>query len=87
MIQLRNYINGELIEPVSKKYLDNYEPATGEVYSHCPDSDERDVQLAVEAARKAFPEWSNTHAGKRSEILLRIAQLITENLDTLSKAE
>lgn len=51
MEQLRNYINGELTEPVSKTYLDNYEPATGEVYSQIPDSDERDVLLAFNAAK------------------------------------
>ena len=60
MLKLQNYINGELIEPVSKKYLDNYNPSTGKVYSLIPDSDEKDVQLAVDAAQAAFPKWSVT---------------------------
>ena len=46
MEKLFNYINGELIEPQSKQYLDNYNPSKGEVYSLIPDSDAIDVELA-----------------------------------------
>ena len=58
MNTISNFIGGEFVKPVSGNYLDNYEPATGEVYSLVPDSDERDVELAVQAAQKAFPVWS-----------------------------
>ena len=44
MYKLLNYINGKLIEPVSKSFLDNYNPANGKVYSLIPDSDEKDVE-------------------------------------------
>ena len=54
MLKIKNYINGELIEPTGKQYIDNYNPATGKVYSLIPDSDEKDVELAVEAAQKTF---------------------------------
>ena len=37
--QIRNFINGEFVEPVSGRYLDNIEPATGKVYSQVADSD------------------------------------------------
>lgn len=57
-IRIQNFINGEFSAPVSGNYLDNIDPATGEVYSFIPDSDERDVELAVAAARAAFPSWS-----------------------------
>lgn len=87
MQHLSNYINGNLVAPLSGKYIDNYNPATGKIYSLIPDSDENDVKLAAEAAKAAFPAWSATPVSKRSEILLRISQFITENLDTLSKAE
>ncbi len=86
-MNILNYINGKMVEPVGKTYLDNVNPATGEVYSHIPDSDERDVQVAVEAAEKAFPIWSVTPAKKRSDILLKICELIEKNLDKLAKAE
>lgn len=87
MQQLKNYINGELLEPVSKTYLDNYNPATGKVYSLIPDSDEQDVELAYTAAKNAFKEWSITPKEKRSAYLLKIASLIEKNLDKLSLAE
>ena len=87
LIKILNYINGELTEPFCKTFLDNINPATGEVYSLIPDSDERDVQLAVDAAEKAFPSWSITPVAERSNILLKISSLINQNLDRLALAE
>lgn len=82
-----NYINGTMVEPVSGNYIDNYEPATGQVYSRIPDSDERDIEQATAAARAAFPAWSALSVNKRSEILLRLSKAIEDNLDMLAKAE
>ena len=87
MQHIKNYINGALVEPVSKTYLDNFNPATGKVYSYIPDSDEKDVELAYAAAKAAFKEWSITPKDKRSAYLLKIATLIEKNLDKLSLAE
>lgn len=87
MEKLKNYINGESVDPVSGDFLDNYEPATGAVYSQTPDSDERDVNAAVEAARAAFPVWSGMPSAQRSDIMVRVSSLIAENLDKLAAAE
>lgn len=87
MKSLENYIDGQLVPPVSAQYLDNIEPATGHVYSRVPDSDERDVEQAVSAAETAFPAWSHTPAVERSGILFRIAELIEANRDRLARAE
>lgn len=87
MQKIQNYINGELIEPTGKTYIDNYNPATGKVYSLIPDSDERDVQLAVDAASAAFPKWSSTKKEDRAKVMLRIAELIEKNFDRLAIAE
>ena len=84
---LKNYINGELREPAAGTYLDNYEPATGAVYSKVPDSDERDIQQAVEAAKAAFAAWSNTGLEERMMILMRIADGIEKRMDEFVKAE
>ena len=51
MEKLQNYINGELVSPASGNYFDNYEPATGKVYSLIPDSDIDDVNKATIAAK------------------------------------
>ncbi|WP_299455790.1 aldehyde dehydrogenase [uncultured Microscilla sp.] len=87
MQKLQNYINGELVAPVSGRYIDNYDPAIGEVYSLIPDSGEEDVQQAVAAAQTAFEGWSLMPAEQRSRIMLRISTLIEDNLDRLAKAE
>jgi aminomuconate-semialdehyde/2-hydroxymuconate-6-semialdehyde dehydrogenase len=84
---LENYIGGNLIAPLSGKFIDNVNPATGEIFCQVPDSDERDVNAAVHAAEKAFPSWSSTSVEKRFIILNRIAELIDENLDELAMAE
>jgi len=86
-MKILNYINGELKEPVDNSWIDNYEPATGEIYSQIADSDLRDVELAVVAAENAFENWSNTPAEERAKILLRIADIIDIKLDFLSEAE
>ncbi|MBN8696489.1 MAG: aldehyde dehydrogenase [Bacteroidetes bacterium] len=87
MTHIKNYINGELIEPVGKQYIDNYNPSTGKVYSYIPDSDERDVELATEAALKAFPGWSVTPKDERSRIMLKISELIEKNMERFAIAE
>jgi len=87
MEKLSNYINGELVAPVSGVYLDNYEPATGIVYSHIPDSDERDVQLAYAAAKAAFNQWSNTPLEERMMLLMKIADKIQFHFDEFARAE
>lgn len=87
MITIKNYINGELVSPESSSYLDNFEPAKGKVYAQIPDSDDKDVERAVAAAKQAFPEWSNTPKEERSKVLLKISALIESKLDQLAEAE
>src|SRR5215475_151816 len=85
--RINNFINNEFVEPISGRYLDNVEPATGKPYSQVADSDAHDVDLAVAAAEKAFRDWSKKTATDRSRILLRIADLIERDLETLARAE
>ena len=87
MFKLKNYINGELVVPLSGKYFDNYNPADGKVYSYIPDSDSADVEKAVSAAKEAFPKWSATTVEERHDLLSAIARLIEQKLDKLAKAE
>jgi len=86
-LQIQNFIDGQFVEPIGGKYLDNIEPATGKAYSQVADSDSRDVDLAVAAAEKAFPDWLKKPAAERSKILLRIADLIERDLEKLARAE
>lgn len=82
-----NFIGGEFVQPLSTRWLDNIEPATGKSYSQVADSDGQDVQRAVDAACNAFASWSRTSAAERSRILLRIADLIERDIDQLARAE
>jgi aminomuconate-semialdehyde/2-hydroxymuconate-6-semialdehyde dehydrogenase len=84
---IANYIGGNLQAPINGNYMDNVNPATGQVYSQTPDSDMDDVNAAVAAAKAAFPKWSTTPLEERFKILNRIAELIDENLDALALAE
>ncbi len=86
MERLANYIDGELAAPASSLYIENYNPAEGKVYSFIPDSDNRDVENAAQAARRAFKNWSEMSADKRCAIL-RVADLIDRDLDQLAVAE
>lgn len=87
MKKIQNFINGDLVPPISGLYLDNINPSIGEVYSLIPDSDERDVELAVNAARAAFPTWSVMSKDKRSAILIRLSELIQSRLEEFAIAE
>ncbi len=87
MQTIANYINGRFVEPASGDYLDNIDPATGQVYSQTPDSDDRDVHQAVESAQNAFSAWSDSTAHERSQYMLAIAAGIESNLDRLAEAE
>jgi aminomuconate-semialdehyde/2-hydroxymuconate-6-semialdehyde dehydrogenase len=84
---LQNYIGGQFFPPASGQYLDNYNPATGQVFGRIPDSDERDVDAAVAAATAAFPAWAALSLEERHDILRALSDGITRHLDRLAEAE
>lgn len=84
---LENFIGGNFIGPLSGNFIDNVNPATGAVYGQVPDSNSKDIDAAVKAAKKAFPAWSVMPVEKKFDILNKIASLIDENLDALALAE
>ena len=87
MKKILNYIGGEWHEPLNNQWLDNVDPSRGKVYAQIPDSGKADIDLAVRAAEKAFPGWSAMSAKERSEIMLRISELIEQKLPELAAAE
>jgi len=87
MQKIQNYINGEMIAPVNNQYLDNYEPATGKVYSYTPESDLADLELAVTAAEQAKQAWADIPHESRSILLMKLADAIEAAGDELAKAE
>ena len=85
--QYDNYINGKYVAPTQGKYFDVITPLTGEVFAQAAHSTKEDLDLAVDAAHKAFETWSKTSAAQRSIILNKIADRMEENLEKIAAVE
>jgi aminomuconate-semialdehyde/2-hydroxymuconate-6-semialdehyde dehydrogenase len=86
-MNIRNYIDGAFSDPVGGQFLDNIDPSTGNAYGLIPRSQAADVDLAVAAAKAAFPAWSSLSAAERSSWLMKVSNAIDVKLDTLALAE
>ncbi len=82
-----HYIGGKWVAPDSGEYFDNISPIDGKVFTRAARGNAKDIEKAVDAAQKAFPAWSKTAASVRSNLLLKIAQIIEDNLETLARIE
>ena len=85
--QYDNYIGGEWLGPVDGEYFENTSPVDGSVIAQVARSNSRDIDKAVAAAWKAAASWGKTSVTERSGILLKIADRIEENLETLALVE
>ncbi|MCS2609791.1 acetaldehyde dehydrogenase ExaC [Halomonas dongshanensis] len=82
-----NYIGGEFVPPVKGQYLENLSPVNGKVFCEVPRSTAEDIDKALDAAHKAAPAWGKTSAAERSNLLLKIADRIEQNLEMLAVVE
>lgn len=82
-----NFINGEWREPINGEYFDNISPVNGQPFTKSARSTKEDIELALDAAHAAFPSWSTTSAATRSNLLLKIAQIMEDNLEYLATIE
>ncbi len=82
-----NFIGGKFVPPVNGRYFDNTTPITGGVINKVARSDEKDIELALDAAHAAKEAWGNTAPAERANILLKIADVLEQNLDLLAAAE
>ncbi|MEO8074567.1 MAG: aldehyde dehydrogenase family protein, partial [Acidobacteriota bacterium] len=85
--QYNNFIGGEFVAPKNGDYFDVISPVDGKVFTKVARSTAEDVELAVDAAHKAAPEWNNSSATTRSNLLWKIADKIEENLEMLARCE
>ncbi|KAA5534281.1 aldehyde dehydrogenase family protein [Paenimyroides baculatum] len=85
--QYENYIDGKWTAPIQGKYFDNISPINGKVFTKVAHSTKEDLELAVNAADKAFKTWGKTSATERSIILNKIADRMEQNLDYLATVE
>ncbi|WP_199100275.1 aldehyde dehydrogenase [Dyella sp. ASV21] len=86
-LRLANLIDGRLQAPRDNRWLDVFEPATGQIFALCPDSSPADVDDAVQAAQRAAPAWSATPTEQRARLLNRLADLIEARLEEFAALE
>ena len=86
-MQLANLINGKIQPAIAGGMLDVFEPATGQVFAHCPASNRKDVDAAIAAASQAAPAWAATSVEERAQLLIKLADLVEAELESLAELE
>lgn len=88
-LQTKALINGVFVDSSDKGRFTTYNPANGQPIADISSCKEADVELAVQSARRAFDDgrWSHMKPAKRKEILIRFANLILENQESLAIME
>jgi aminomuconate-semialdehyde/2-hydroxymuconate-6-semialdehyde dehydrogenase len=87
MLRIPHLIGGEAATPAGDRWLDVYEPATGEVFAQCAAGSAADVDAAVAAARRAAPGWASLPASARAQWLHRLADALDARLEEFAQAE
>lgn len=82
-----NFIGGDWVAPVEGRYFENPSPVNGRTFCEAARSSAADVELALDAAHAAAPRWGATSVTERSNILIRIADRLEENLERIAVAE
>merc|ERR1740117_709140 len=83
-----HFINGAFVEPADGKYFDNVSPIDGQVFIQAARGSKADIDAAVDSANHAYnSHWKNTSVTERSNMLLKIADIIEANADRLAKIE
>lgn len=82
-----NFIGGKWVAPLQGEYFDNTSPVDGQVFTKVARSNENDINLALDAAWAAAPAWNTSSATTRSNMLLKIADVMEQNLELLARVE
>ncbi|NLW78976.1 MAG: CoA-acylating methylmalonate-semialdehyde dehydrogenase [Ruminococcaceae bacterium] len=85
MQKLKCYINGQWVESKTTKYMDVFNPSTGEVMAQAPCCTPDEVEQAIQAAAAAFPAWSETPVMRRVQVLYKLRDLLDEHMDELTE--
>ena len=82
-----NFINGQWVPPVKGQYFKNVSPINGQTLSEVARSTAEDIELALDAGHKAFEKWGKTSVTERATLLMKIADVMAQNLDVLALVE
>jgi malonate-semialdehyde dehydrogenase (acetylating) / methylmalonate-semialdehyde dehydrogenase len=83
-IKLKYHAGGQWVESNSGKYMPCYNPSTGAVIAYAPQCTPDEVEKTIQAAVRAFPEWSNTPVSRRVQVLFRLKALLDAHLEELT---
>jgi (Z)-2-((N-methylformamido)methylene)-5-hydroxybutyrolactone dehydrogenase len=85
----QHYINGQYVDPLQGRWMDTVDPYTGQAWARIPQGCAADVDRAVDAAGSALREgpWSRVTATERGKLMLKLAELVTRNVDRLAEIE
>ena len=83
-IRLKYFVNNEFRESTTDKYMDCFNPSTGEVSHRAPQCTQRGVESAIQAAKADYPEWENTPPNQRIQVLFKLKALLDKHLDELT---
>lgn len=82
-----NYIGGKFVAPVDGEYFDAISPIDGKPFTKCARSNEKDIELALDAAHKAAPKWNSSSAAERASVLNKMADIVEDNLELIARVE
>ena len=83
--RLKFYADGKWIESKTDKYMNIYNPSTGDVIAETPCCTKDEVEFAIASAKEAFKTWSNVPVMKRVQVLYKFRDLLIEHMDELAK--
>ena len=87
VLEIRNFIGGKFVDVNSGNYINSFNPSTGKLHALVPDSDRTDIDEAVEKAESAFVSWSKSTPMYRSQIMMKIADILESKIDEFAKLE
>lgn len=85
--QYENFIGGKWVAPVKGEYFEDISPVDGKAFAKVPRSTAEDIELALDAAHQAKTTWNKSSPTERSNLLLKIADRLEQNLELLAVAE
>ncbi len=83
-IKLKYFAGGKWLESKTEKYMDCYDPSTGEVIARAPQCTADEVEASIMAAQAAYPAWADTPVNNRVQVLFRMKALVEKHLDELT---
>ena len=81
---LKAYIGGQYVASKTERFIDVFNPSTGEVIAKSPCCVKEEVETAIAAAKATYPAWRDTPVKKRADLMFKLRELIEKNLDELT---